>query len=516
MKQAMVSSNPDKESTNSAIAFLSRVGYYLKPAILPVLLALIPTLYHYSNNVAKLTSASLYRMLIFNALVAIIVYVICLIFTRFHTYRAAIASSIFLVFFNIYGVVYRYLLHLDVIQIKNYTLLPLTILLAIYAMIFLTRWKVSVLNKLWGNLLLITSVLVLFNLIAIVPAELKKSKSDTAAQSLIVGQQVSADKKSPDIYYIILDEFEGLQGMREYWKYQGVDDFANFLKNRNFFVAEASHATKADTLYEMASRLNYEEYPQDEQDLQFYFDAIADNRVMKYLKSKGYTTVVFDETKLGYTSAKSIQADYLYEYGTRSIPHGQVGKYAFYFDEFGELVIDNTMLYVISREYKSNNALINNHTNMISFTLDNIVDEKVPSPKFVYVHLLLPHAPFIYNETGAIVDSDHFTNWNYYIDNYKFSINVAERMVDKILQEADPKNPPVIILQSDHGARNHLAHDENSMILQNYPENLKTLILYTLYLPGYDTSHLPQDINPTNTFPIIFNHLFDAGIPLLN
>jgi len=495
--------------------FFHWMGYYVKPVILPIMLAVIPTLYHYSNNVAKLTAASLYRMLVFNAIVAIIVYVLCLIFSRFQPYRSAIASSIFLVFFNIYGLLYRYLLHLDVIQIKHYTLLPLTIVVAIYAMVLLTCWKDSVLEKVWGNLFLIVSVLVLFNLISIVPAELKKSKRDMATQSLVVQQQVSADQKSPDIYYIVLDEFEGLQGMRDYWKYQGVDEFANFLKNRDFFIAEASHAAKPDTLYEMASRLNYEEYPKDEEDLQIYFDAIANNRVMRYLKSRGYTTVVFDETKLGYPSAKSIQADYLYEYGSPSIPQGQAGKYALYFDEFGELIVDNTMIYAVSQEYKSNNPMIINHTNMISFMIDKIVYQDVPSPKFVYVHLLLPHPPFFYNENGELVESNHFVDWNYYIDNYKFSIKVAEKMVNEILQNADPKNPPVIILQSDHGARNTLINGEKSRILRNYPEDLKTLILYALYLPRYDYAGLPQNINPTNTFPIIFNHLFDAGIPLL-
>jgi hypothetical protein len=85
-------------------------------------------------------------------------------------------------------------------------------------------------------------------------------------------------------------------------------------------------------------------------------------------------------------------------------------------------------------------------------------------------------------------------------------------MVDKILQQYDPQNPPVIILQSDHGARNHLNRNEDSMILPNYPEKYKTLILYALYLPGYDTSSLPQDISPTATFPIVLDYLFDVKI----
>jgi hypothetical protein len=491
------------------------LGSVLKALTLPVLFSIIPTLYHYGNNAVKITPVSLYRMLAFNAVLAILVYVVCLVFNRFQGMKAAIAACIFLIFFNIYGLVYRYLLHLDVIRIRHYTLLPLMILLAIYGIWLISRGKETVQVSLWKGLLPVVGLMVLFNLINIAPAEIQRLKSDTVAVALGPQIEASADRNSPDIYYIIFDEFEGLQGMREYWHYLGVDDFANFLKDRGFFVAESSHGSTTNTLHEMASRLNYKVIPHIEDDYQIYYDAIADNRVMNYLKSHGYTTVVFDETKLAYPAAKSLQADYLYEYGSSSIPHKQLGSYAFYFDEFGELVIDNTMLYAISKEYKSNIELVNNHTNMISFTINNIADKKVPSPKFTYVHLLLPHMPFMYTESGGIADSNHFTNWNYYIDTYKFSINVAEKMVEKILQESDPENPPVIILQSDHGARNFLVpRDENNMVLNNYPDELKTLILNTLYLPGYDYSGLPQDINPTNIFPIVLNYLFDAGIPL--
>jgi hypothetical protein len=95
-----------------------------------------------------------------------------------------------------------------------------------------------------------------------------------------------------------------------------------------------------------------------------------------------------------------------------------------------------------------------------------------------------------------------------------YAIRVAESMVDNILSQADPERPPVIILQSDHGARNKKTGSPDSVILENYPEEYKTSILFALYMPGYDTSSLPQDVDPINTFPIVFNYLFNANIPL--
>ena len=483
--------------------------------ILPVLLAIIPSLYHYSNNVAKLTLLSLSRMLVFNTVLAIVVYFVLMVFNHFQAIKAANATFIFLIFFNIYGLVYRYLLHLDVIRIKHYTFLPLMLMLAIYSILFITKVENSISDNIWKNLVLVFGILVLFNLINIVPAEVKRLKSDIATASSDTQDKLLIANDSPDIYYIILDEFAGFQAMREYWHYRDVDNFVNFLKDRDFFVAEESHGSSIDTLHQMATRLNYQEYPIGEEYIQTYFNDIADNQVMRDLKSRGYTTLVFDETNMGYSSAKSIRADYLYEYGSSSIPQSDIGKYRFSFDEFGELVIDNTMLYAVSQKYKINSPLVSQHNNMISFTVDNIVNRKVPSPKFVYVHLLLPHAPFVFNQNGVVPDNEHFANWNYYLDNYIFAIKVAEAMINNILSEADLKNPPLIILQSDHGARNHLTPLEGSAILPNYPEDFKTLILYALYMPGYDYSSLSQDINPINTFPIVFNYLFHTNIALM-
>jgi hypothetical protein len=236
---------------------------------------------------------------------------------------------------------------------------------------------------------------------------------------------------------------------------------------------------------------------------------------MRDLTSRGYTTVVFDETNMPYASAKPIQADYLYEYESPSVPDTYKGEYGLYFDEFGELVIDNTMLYAFSQSYKKNNPVVSQHSNMISFTVDHVASREVPSPKFVHVHLMLPHGPFMFDRNGNINDSDQFTDWNYYLENYIYSIKITEAMINNILSEADANNPPVIILQSDHGARNHLTGRIGSAVLPNYPEEFKTLILNALYLPGYDYSTLPQDINPVNTFPIVFNYLFETNIALV-
>ena len=510
----MLNSHTTHNLRTSDNLYFNRAIYYGKPVILPILLASIPTLYHYSNNVENLTLLNLSRMLVFNIILAVIAYLIFMAFTKFQPARAANAAFVFLIFFNIYGLLYRYLVKVDVIRIEHYTLLPLILLLAFYLSLLLTKLKDPLPVNLWNSLVLIAGVLTVFNLVQIVPSEVRRWNRNINAASLDAEAQLVPARASPDIYYIILDEFAGFQAMRDYWKYEGVNDFAGFLKEKGFFVAEASHGSSSDTLHEMASRLNYQEYPSGDEGKYNYFNDIADNRVVRYLKSRGYTIVVFDEMSMGYPAAKPMNADYLYEYGTSSIPQTETRGYGLYLDEFGELVIDNTMLYAISDMYTRNSPLIKDHSSMIYFTVEHIADKKISSPKFVHVHLLLPHLPFMFNQNGEINENAKFGDWNYYFNNYIFSISIAEKMITNILSAYDPENPPIIILQSDHGARNHAGRDGENVTLPNYPEKYKTLILNALLIPGFDSSGLHQDIDPINTFPILFNYLFDANIPL--
>ena len=450
-------------------------------------------------------------MLVLNVLLAIVFYFLIAVFNRFQSVKTAIMTFVFLTFFNLYGWAYKHLMDVDLIRLEHYTFLPFVLMMAIYLMLFVNTLNISAALNIWKQLVLMVSVLVLFNVANIVPAEIERREISRAVVPADLQSQLSIKERSPDIYYIVLDEFAGFQAMREYWHYEEVDDFVHFLKDRDFFVAEASHGSTKSTLHELASRLNYRDYP-SETSHQAYFNEIADNRVMRYLKSRGYTTVVFDETKLALPSAKQIQADYIYEYGDTSIPESQVRTDGLQLDEFGELVMGNTMFYLIPEQYYRYHAVIHPHNNIIRFSLEHASDKSIPSPKFVYVHLLLPHPPFMFTRTGEIVEG-HFTDWNYYLDNYIFSITITQKMIDNILKAYDATNPPVIILQSDHGGRNE--SNVESIFLENYAEEYKTLILYALYLPGYDYSSLPQDIKPVNTFPIVFNYLFDADIPLI-
>ncbi|HOD06249.1 MAG TPA: hypothetical protein PKH92_14485, partial [Anaerolineaceae bacterium] len=143
------------------------------------------------------------------------------------------------------------------------------------------------------------------------------------------------------------------------------------------------------------------------------------------------------------------------------------------------------------------------------------LDQEISGPKFVYAHIMLPHEPFIFDQDGNINNAINLHNWDYYLGGYIFATQKLQELVESILAQADPNNPPIIILQSDHGARNLPTGNPDSILLQNYPESYRYCIMNAMYLPGYDTSELPDDFIPTNTFPLIMNFYFGFEIPLV-
>jgi len=357
---------------------------------------------------------------------------------------------------------------------------------------------------------LILSVLVMFNLVKIVPVEVKKMAiKDIQKTPALTKTNFTTNQNDPDIYYIVFDEMAGFESMREYWQYSGVDQFVSFLNSKGFYVAENSHSRTANTFYELASRLNYQSYPYDptipRKYWEVYFDAFDENRVMQYLRERGYTIIVFDE---GSPLTAKFKVDYLYQTSMNDML-----SWGSLFDDFGVLVFRNTMLAPFVENSGVSDPAIRQHERMLHFTLNELSNLDAPSPKFVFVHLLIPHLPFLYDANGNYIDAKERNDWDKYLGYYIFAIQYAEKMLNNIFNTIDSSSPPVVIFQSDHGARN-VELEMGNVLLKNYPSKYQTDIVNALYLPNCNTTALTQDMNPINTFPIVFNCYFDAKIPL--
>jgi hypothetical protein len=491
-------------------------GKYLIFSLLPILVSVYPTIFHYGNNDNLVLFSSFLKTLMIMASVGILVYGVSIVIFRSPPVQSANAAFVFLIFFNTYGWLFHFILGLDRIRVSHSIILPLFIVIGLYTAWFITHLNDIPSRRIWTSLIGILGVLVIFNLIRTIPYQIQKANIQTQeSQSVIVNSRaaVSTNQKHPDIYYLVFDEMAGFEAIRNYWQYTEIDQVVGNLQSHGFYVAEDSHSAYTYTFYEMASRLNFEYRPIRPKRPYYHFledlEAWADNRAFQDLESYGYITIAYDERRnSAFETASPLNVDYLFEK-----PVGNTLRGIGFFDQFGVFVGKNTMLQPLAVYFELNSPELELHRDMILFTTEKVASVDYPSPKFVLVHLMLPHVPFMFDAMGGLTAPESHHNWDKYFDNYLFTTRVMEEMIDNILSSADPENPPVIIIQSDHGARG-LESGATTMLLENYPDEYKTLIINAMYLPGCPAAPFTQDMDPINTFPIVFNCYFNTNIPI--
>ena len=485
------------------------IGRWAIPFAAPFLLAAYPVLFHYGNNSGLLTAGEILKQLPLFAGIALGAYLLFALLTGCRSPGAANAAFVFLLFFHTYGILFDLMREWDAVRVDHFTLLPAYALLGGYAAWMVGRLPGRTARPLWRGALLIAGTLVAFNLAYIIPVEIRKAEIRNAQWIRPPGGSTEENPDYPDIYYIVFDEMTGFEGLRSYWRYDAINDFSEFLAQRGFYVAESSYAETTTTFHELAARLNYQSYPYDRNEPDKYWGeyipAIGNSRAMQYLKARGYTTIVFNEHPVGLLpfSADIVHID----------PESALTTWDSLFNDFGALVMGSTMLKPVLGRVRMTDAETMAHARRIFTAEQNVAQADVPSPKFVYVHLLIPHPPFIFDSRGNFVDAADQYDWDQYLGTYLYAVQLAETMVTRILESHRDGREAVIILQSDHGARN-LRDRREAVLLKDFPREYSLLIVNAIRAPGCESAGMTQDMDPIDTFPMLFNCYFGDDIPL--
>ncbi|OGO60521.1 MAG: hypothetical protein A2032_01305 [Chloroflexi bacterium RBG_19FT_COMBO_49_13] len=144
------------------------------------------------------------------------------------------------------------------------------------------------------------------------------------------------------------------------------------------------------------------------------------------------------------------------------------------------------------------------------------------APKFVFLHIIAPHPPFVFDKNGNPVQPD----WEYnifdgrqffggleeykegYIKQMMYVNSLILKTIDQIMKYSS--SPPIIVLQADHGSGALLGSSiETSCLKERFS------ILNAYYFPDGNTSRLYSSISPVNTFRVIFDTYFRTNLALL-
>lgn len=339
----------------------------------------------------------------------------------------------------------------------------------------------------------------------------------------------------PDIYYIIPDSYARTDVMKALYGYDN-SDFEAALESRGFYIARQSIPNHVATGFSVAASLNMDyvtdlgidlppgSYPGP------LIDPIHDSLVRRQLESLGYISVA---TSSGWAATSIIDAD-VYLSPEQGLTTPNERPLLPPISDFESLLMETTMLRLPLDQLqgRQTSAILERlmtisgderHRRLVLSTFDSLqAIPDIQGPKFVFVHLVSPHRPYVFDSEGqpttesgpfSLEDisptEDRAQEFQKYREQMLFINTELLEAVDTILSKSNPD--PIIVIQSDTGPAFGFdwAHPDPTNL------ELKASIFNAYHLPSACDSDLYPQISPVNTFRVIFDCVFGASYPML-
>ncbi len=481
----------------------------------PLLFGLFPVLFLYSQNADQFPIRVVFKPAVFCVTGTVLAWGVCALLLGSRKKGALVTSVGVLLFFTykpMLALLERPFLRLAAGNLEPQHLIG-TAFLLVFAAVGVAIWKVRRLPDSLSKILNMASVcLVAMPLVHIAAFHIRCGGSGRGAGGTAqVFHEAPGPAEGPDIYYIILDGYARTDVLEEIYGYDN-SAFITYLKDRGFYVAGRSRSNYGQTGPSLASSLNMTylddltaDISLNSNDRRHFARLISESEVISYLRDRGYTFAALSSL---YHLVDMQDAD-LY------LPVTSL-------NQFERGMIAATPL-------TARDCSWDEHRELISSTFDEIPRlSRFDGPLLVFAHVVAPHPPFVFGPDGeeitprgqyTMADGTHLVNpggmsWNEYRSGYLGQLQHVNTMVintiDAILAGSGPE--PVIIIQADHGPGSMLDHE--SLRLTCLTERFGILNAYRL--PGVSPERLYDTISPVNSFRVVLNEYFGAGLELLD
>jgi len=470
----------------------------------PALISVYPVLALYANNVGEARPDVIIRPLLIFLAGAGVFFLLFRVLLRDWD-RAAFVTSMWMILFSTYGHLIAYIKDKELNLPSHYVLGTWLLLAALF--LFLARRKRARFSAATSSLNLIAIALLVYPLYQIISTSaggIEITKNVSAASSLNDTSTVHSEDL-PDIYYIILDSYGRSDLLKQAYGYDN-SGFVSDLEKMGFYVARCSQSNYMRTDIAIATALNLDylqnlsdKFKADTYNRTHLFELLKHSAVRKTLESVGYKTIAY---------ATGFPWSELDDANVFEAPSPLWSDLT----DFEEMLLNTTMARVLEDSGKINPFQISSQhfRERTSYIFNSIPDVvKMPGPKFVFMHVISPHPPFVFGPDGQqtnpalfLNEDDKFTS-SKYAEGYTNQVSYLDKRVKEAMETIikGSRVPPVIIMQGDHGP-------------WMQPDNKRFWILNAYYLPGH-IEQLYATISPVNSFRIVLNDYLGTDYPML-
>lgn len=481
----------------------------------PIHILLLPVffIWHIYNEYLVIIQPGLYlEYLVYYLGLSLVLFITGKILYKDNRKAGCWTSSLLIIFF-FWGTFHDFLRSLPVPGFfVSYVFLLSLVFILILLFSFLLRKKRSpaMLNR-FLNLLFILFVTMEAALTVYKLANKEHLKKDWAYynEPLKIAPTPVIDQQKPDIFFIVFDEYTSSKALQRYFGFDN-SHIDSALQSNGFFISTGSQSNYNSTTLSLASTLNLQYFNRDLE--KWPHDAIALLRgsyslkksfIPRLLEKQGYKILNYGLLDLQNHPAMAPQP--LEEYKIKALSletlWGRIQK---------EILWNfTTRLPGYTENRPPDTNYINRNRNNFNRFLSELNKES-SMPRFVVSHLLLPRRPAYIDRYGtprAISPTD-FQDKNH--DSlYLEQLLYANTLIDSLAEAANKVHarPLVLIIEGDHGNRYAAAG------LKYRDKHFMNLNVY--YFSDKDYSLLYDSISPVNSFRVVLNKYFNAGLPLL-
>lgn len=447
-------------------------------------------------------------------LTAVILFVIAIMFLLINSIFknkevTAIVSLYISTWYLFFGAIHDNLKAIpNLLWVQRYSfLLPFFFLTSIALLIFLKsrRFNLSRLFLFFNILLFIYCIIDIFSLVK------KNIYFKNVQEENIITFKDELVKNKPNVYFMLFDGYPGYESLKDSFSFRN-DSFYHFLGVSRFKILP-SVSNYNYTYFSMASMFNLDYLQNTELNMQITTDnfkkrtsEIKNAKLFSIFKRMNYSIKncsLFDlknNPGVGY-------------YFTLNIGNAQLVTDKMFHSRFIKnvgwvFVTGKFSIPFLKNKYNNEPNIYNKE---VEKGFEIALSNKSNTPQFIYLHFLLPHYPYYYNENGVLdneasfLDESTFGDKAKFLEYLKYTNNKIKKIVNQITQQ---DSTGIIVLMSDHGFRDYIK-SENKLIPPVFDNFCAVRFADNNYLPFKNKS------SGVNFFRYLFNCEFNQNFSYL-
>ncbi|MGZ8508895.1 MAG: hypothetical protein ACXWWA_00910 [Chitinophagaceae bacterium] len=321
------------------------------------------------------------------------------------------------------------------------------------------------------------------------------------------------DSLKPDIFYIIFDEYASSTSLKQYLDYDNSKLDSVLVKN-GFYIAAGSKSNYNSTPFSLASTfsLDYFNAPLEEKKI-FPKELLQAQSTIRQtifpglLKKQGYVIKNYGLCDL---DGKASPEEPFFNQEIRDVLYKETFWGRTKYDILWHIQTRVPSLFPPHEEIKKAEKVLRRNRNNYKNLLTEL-SIQTGQPRFVFGHIMMPHGRYHLNKNGekrnlSTSDDHPGTRDSLYLDQLIYT----NTWLDSLAAATNKKfsRPRVVVIQGDHGRRDIGLYDALNREKQ-------FMNLNAFYFSDKNYELLYDSISSVNTFRVVLNKYFRAGLPLL-